>query len=180
MRRLRKRIPVDVARRDERHRRQTWTRWVYLAVVFGVFVWLGDLFFGSLIYFRSDGMVLATRATIATEFPARIREINVREGHTVDAGATVVAVTSQQVAESIARLTSEFATQRSRLSELRVRRQVVASIISLAQLRPSLVPKFNCGSSPSNLTSMTAPSTWVTRPVLFFAMGVAPDYNGIV
>ena len=135
MRRLKKRIPVEAARRDERHRRQTWTRWVYLAVVFGVFVWLGDLFFGSLIYFRSDGMVLATRATIATEFPARIREINVREGHTVDAGAIVVAVTSQQVAESIARLTSKFATQRARLSELRVRRQVVASIISLAAER---------------------------------------------
>ena len=132
MRRLKQRRPVDTLQRHSRRRQRLWTRWIYIAAVAGFALWLGDMFFGSFFYFKSDGMVLATRATIATEFPARIRTISVREGHTVDAGATVVAVTSQQVAESIARLTAEFATQRARLSELRVRRQVVASIIALA------------------------------------------------
>lgn len=132
MRRLKKRRLADVPQRDMRRRGRVWTRWIYIAAVAGFALWLGDMFFGSFFYFKSDGMVLATRATIATEFPARIRSINVREGHVVEAGATVASVTSQQVAESIARLTSEFATQRARLSELRVRRQVVASIISLA------------------------------------------------
>ena len=132
MRRLKQRRQADIPHRESRRRRRVWTRWIYIAAVAGFALWLGDLFFGSFLYFKSDGMVLATRATIATEYPARIREINVREGHTVDAGAIVVAVTSQQVSESIARLTSEFATQRARLSELRVRRQVVASVIGLA------------------------------------------------
>ncbi|MHA1568513.1 MAG: HlyD family secretion protein [Alphaproteobacteria bacterium] len=132
MRRLKHRRQADILQRESRRRQRVWTRWIYIAAVAGFALWLGDMFFGSLIYFKSDGMVLATRATIATEFPARIREISVREGYTVDAGATVVAVSSQQVAESIARLTAEFAAQRALLSKLSVRRQVIASVIALA------------------------------------------------
>lgn len=135
MRRLKKRSPPDVARREARHRKQAWTRWIYIGVVLGIFLWLGDLFFGSLIYFRSDGMVLAERATIATEFPARVREINVREGHTVAAGAVVAAVTSQQVAETIARLSADYASQLSRVSELRVRRRVIEAVLTVAANR---------------------------------------------
>lgn len=135
MRRIKRRVPADVARREARHRRQSWTRWLYLAVVLGVFVWIADLFVGSYIFFRSDGMVLAEHMTVAIEYPARVDEVLVREGDFVEAGSTVAVIRSQQVTESVARLTSEFATHRTRLAELRIRRRVIEAMTSIASKR---------------------------------------------
>jgi len=135
MRRLKKRQPIDVLQRESRHRKQAWTRWVYLAAVLGIFVWLADMLVGPYLYFQGDGMVLALRTTVATEYPARIRAVNVREGDAVQAGETIAVVTSQDVTEGIARLTARYAEQRTRLAELRIRAQVIDAVTGVAEDR---------------------------------------------
>ncbi len=135
MRRLRKRAPAEVLQRQTRHRRQAWARWIYLASIVAVGLWVVDLFFGSYVRFRSDGMVLATRTAVATEFPARIRQIYVRRGDRVAPGDILAALASQHVTESLARLTSEYAGHRTRLAELRIRRHVAQSVAGLASTR---------------------------------------------
>jgi multidrug resistance efflux pump len=135
MRRLRERQNLDDLKNQPRARRQSVIRWLYLASIAGLAIWLGNLFFGDLLYFRSEGLVLSEPAVVAAEFPVTVRNVAVREGESVAAGNVAVVVTSQSVVESIARLTAELASREARISELRVRRQTIDAIIGVAENR---------------------------------------------
>lgn len=135
MRRLRPLANLHALPHQPRSHRQAVIRWVYLISVLALAVWLGDLFLGSLFYLRSEGLVLGEPAVIAAEFPVTVRDLLVREGERVKAGSVAVIVSSQNVAESIARLTAEVAAREAHLSELRIRGQRVDAIIALAQTR---------------------------------------------
>lgn len=138
MRRLITRSIPDGLKSQPRAFRQNLIRWIYLASVLGLAVWLGDLFFGGLFYFRSEGLVLSEPAVVAAEFPATVRSLMVREGERVAAGSVAAIVTSQNVIENIARLTAELATREARLAELRIRNQTIEAIMSVAENRHSV------------------------------------------
>jgi multidrug resistance efflux pump len=133
--RLKPRPILHALPHQPRSNRQTVIRWVYLTCILGLLAWLGDLFVGSLLYLRSDGLVLAEPAAISPEFPVTVREVLVREGESVKAGSVAAIVSSQSVAESIARLTAELAAREARLSELRIRGQKVDATLALAETR---------------------------------------------
>ena len=135
MRRLKPRPNVHALPHQPRSHRHTVIRWIYLSSILGLVVWLGDLFAGSLFYLRSEGLVLAEPSVISPEFSATVREILVREGESVKAGSVAAIVSSQGVAESIARLTAELAAREARLSELRIRSQKVDATLKLAETR---------------------------------------------
>jgi multidrug resistance efflux pump len=135
MRRLQKRVRTDAMRNDVRGRKSRWGRWVYLALVAGFFVWLGNSLFGDLLFLRAEGMITARAAVIATEFRATVREVAVEEGTIVEAGQVVGAVTSQEVVESLAELNSRYADLQLRLSDLRVRGRVAAAMLDVADQR---------------------------------------------
>ena len=86
-------------------------------------------------YLRSERRVLGEPAVIAAEFPVTVRDLLVREGERVKAGSVAAVVSSQTVAESIARLTADLAARESRLSEMRIRGEKVAALIKLAETR---------------------------------------------
>ena len=138
MRRLITRRAPDGLKSQPRAFRQNLIRWIYLASVLGLAVWLGDLFFGGLFYFRSEGLVLSEPAVVAAEFPATVRNLTVREGERVTAGSVAAVVTSQNVVENIARLTAELATREARLAELRIRKQTIEAIMGVAENRQSV------------------------------------------
>ena len=138
MRYLRPRRVTHVPSGHPRTHRLAIIRWVYLSCVLAFAIWAANFFFGSLFYLQSDGLVLGEPAVVAVEFPATVRNIVVREGDQVTAGQVAALVSSQNVAESVARLTADAAARQTRMSELRIRRQVVDAMLSLAENRQSV------------------------------------------
>jgi multidrug resistance efflux pump len=118
-----------------RPRSQRLIRWIYIASLLGLAVWLGNVFLGGSLYFRSEGMVLAQSATVAAEFPVTVRKVVIREGERVSAGSIAAIISSQAVAESLARLTDDLATREARISELRIRTQTINAILDVAESR---------------------------------------------
>jgi multidrug resistance efflux pump len=135
MRRLKPRPSLHALPHQPRSHRQAVIRWTYFASLFALAAWLGDLFLGSLFYLRSEGLVLGEPAVIAAEFPVTVRDLLVHEGERVKAGSVAAVVTSQTVAESVARLTADLAAREARLSELRIRGEKVEAVIKLAEMR---------------------------------------------
>jgi multidrug resistance efflux pump len=138
MRHLKLRRANDEFLSQPRVHRQSVMRWIYLAIVAGLAMWLINLFFGSFFYLSSEGMVLGEASVVAAEFPVTVREMLVREGDRITAGQVVAIVSSQSVAESLARFASDQADRDLRLSDLRVRSQSVATVIDLAQARSDI------------------------------------------
>jgi multidrug resistance efflux pump len=126
-------LPVDV-----RTHHQTLLRWLYLACVFLLLFWLFDLFFGGLFYLRSDGLVFGEPGAVASEFPVTVHELKIREGEVVKAGQVAAVTSSQNVAETIARLSADLAARQGKLSEMRVRSHVVNALLPLAENRLKL------------------------------------------
>jgi len=135
MRRLKARPRLHALPNEPRSNRQKVIRLVYFLCVLSLVVWIGDLFFGGMLYLRSEGLVLGEPAVIAAEFPVTVRDLLVREGEHVTAGSVAAIVTSQTVAESVARLTEDFATRETHMSELRIRGEKVQALIKLAATR---------------------------------------------
>ena len=135
MRRIKPRVAIDKVPRNPRSNRAAVIRWSYLVGVVALGAWLGDLFLGGFFYLRSEGLVLGEPAVVAAEFPVTVRELRVREGERVKAGAVAAVVTSQSVAETLAKLTADLGARQNRLSELRVRTQTIDSILQLAETR---------------------------------------------
>src|SRR5487761_400041 len=138
MRRLRPRLVPPVAQDEPRPRRHTVIRWVYLAAVIGLMAWLGNLFLGGYFYLRADGRVLGELAVVAAEFPVTVNGILVHEGERVTAGQVVATVSSQAVAESLARLTGDQADRQIRLADLDIRSQTTDAVIGLAGKRETV------------------------------------------
>jgi multidrug resistance efflux pump len=135
MRRLKARRQLHALPNQPRSHRQAVIRWVYLTSVAALLLWLADLFFGGLVYLRSEGLVLAEPAVVAAEFPVTVREVLVREGERVEKGQVAAVVTSQTVAENIARLTADLGARQARLSELRIRSQKADAVLGIAETR---------------------------------------------
>jgi multidrug resistance efflux pump len=123
---------------EPRVHRQTMIRWLYLAVVGGLALWLFNLFFGSFFYLRSEGMVLGEPAVVAAEFPVTVRDIRAHAGDRVSAGQVTAVVSSQAVVETIARMAGDQADRDVRMSDLQVRRQTIDSVIDLAAARKNI------------------------------------------
>jgi multidrug resistance efflux pump len=121
--------------KEPRSHRLTVIRWIYLTAVLGGAIWLTNIFLGDRFFFRSEGLVLGEPAVVAAEFPVTLRDVLVREGETIDAGKIVAIITSQNVVETIARLTGDVATRSIRQSELRIRSEVVDAMLPVAESR---------------------------------------------
>jgi multidrug resistance efflux pump len=138
MRYLKHRAPVQAPLNEVRSRRLTIIRWVYLSAVAVIILWLGNFFIGDRIFFRSEGLILGEPAVVAAEFPVTVKDISVREGERVHAGEVVAVISSQTVAETIAKLSADVAARSMRQTELRIRGEVVDTMIPLAENRENV------------------------------------------
>ena len=75
--------------------------------------WLVNFFFGGLFYLQSEGLVLGEPGVVAAEFTVTVRDIPVQQGESVKKGQVAAIVSSQNVAETIARLTADIAARES-------------------------------------------------------------------
>ena len=113
-------------------------KWTYLLALIGFAIWVFDVFFGGHIYLRGDGLVLGQPAVVAAEYNVTVREVMVKEGDRVAEGRVVLQISSQQVAETRARLSSEAATRAARLVEMDVRNAVVDALLAPAEHREAV------------------------------------------
>jgi multidrug resistance efflux pump len=123
---------------EPRTRRLMVIRWVYLGSIVFLAVWLANFFFGDMLYLRSEGLVVGQPSVVAAEFPVTVRDLLVREGEHVKAGQVAAVVTSQEVLETIARLSADIAARQVRLGELRIRDQTTDAMLALAENRDNV------------------------------------------
>ena len=135
MRTLKQRREVHVVPAQPRAQRLAAIRGLYIAVAVALTAWLINYSFGGLFYMRSEGLVLGEPGVVAAEFPVTVRDILVHQGEHVKKGQVAAVVSSQSVAETIARLTAEVAARESRRGELRIRDSVVNGLLALAEQR---------------------------------------------
>jgi len=133
--RLRRRPRFDNLQNEVRKRGRSWGRWVYLALVLALVCWVFDSFFGNYIYLRAEGLVLRERVVLATQYPAAIVELRVREGWNVTKGELLARLRSQSVEESLAKLHAQLAGVITRATELSIRNKVNEALNPLAQHR---------------------------------------------
>src|SRR5690242_20259718 len=81
---------------------------------------------------------LGQPAVIAAEYNVTVRDVLVKEGERVIEGQTVVHISSHQIAEARARLSSEAAARAARLADLDIRREVVNATIGPAENREAV------------------------------------------
>jgi multidrug resistance efflux pump len=133
--RLRRRPWFDTLQNEARKRGRSWGRWVYLALVLGLGLWVLDSFFGNYIYLRAEGLVLRERVVLATQYPAAVRKLNVRQGWNVRQGKVVARLRSQYVEESLAKLHAQLAGVITSAAALSIRDKVNDALYPLAQNR---------------------------------------------
>jgi membrane fusion protein (multidrug efflux system) len=110
-------------------------KWTYLLVLLAFLAWMANSFAGVYFYPRGEGMVIGDPAVVAAEFNATIREILVKEGQAVSKGDVVAHITSQNMAESRARLTSESVQRSAKLAEMQIRSEVINATLGSAEVR---------------------------------------------
>lgn len=135
MRFLKQRHAAHAVYNQPRAHRLAVIRWLYISGIFALAIWLVNFSFGGLLYLQSDGLVLGEPGVVAAEFPVTVRDLLVREGQIVKKGEIAAIVSSQQVAETIARLTADLAARQVRRGELRIRSEVVNGLLALARKR---------------------------------------------
>jgi multidrug efflux pump subunit AcrA (membrane-fusion protein) len=120
IRRLRQKQRIDRLPNDVRGRRSRLGRFVYIALLFGFFLWLTDLFVGPLLRLEADGLVVAEYVSIGVPFAAQVEEMRVVPGAEVDQGDVLARVSSVDLKVSIATLTArnaELSTKRADIQD---------------------------------------------------------------
>src|SRR5262249_4346048 len=113
-------------------------KWTYLLALIGFAIWVFDVFYGGHVYLRGGGLVLGQPTVAPRESKVTRREVMVKEGDRVAEGQVVVQISSQQVAETRARLSSKAATRAARLVEMDVRSEVVDAMLAPAEHRETV------------------------------------------
>lgn len=133
--RLRRRPRYDTLQNEVRRRGRSWGRWIYIGLLCGLALWIGNMFVGNLLYFRAEGLVMRDRVVLATQYPAEIQKLNVDQGEKITKGEVLAKVRSQKVEETLAQLYTDMAQSIGRATELEVRDKVYRAIYPIAQRR---------------------------------------------
>ncbi|MEX0644491.1 MAG: HlyD family efflux transporter periplasmic adaptor subunit [Parvularculaceae bacterium] len=112
-------------------------RWVYLLLLGALALTLADYFWGDLVIFRADGMILRDRTMIAATYLAEVERVGVREGEEVAAGQVVLRLKSVDILERLAALSSQHADLVRQIAEYRVRSRLASELTPLAVRRES-------------------------------------------
>lgn len=127
---------IDNLRTEERPRKRGRVgRYVYLALLGSVALLLFDVLAGDLVYLRGNGMVTQKISVIAPEYSGTVVSVQVEAGDQVEVGQQVALVRSQQMLKDIARLSAKLLSVEAQVSQLRIRRSSLASLIPAAQRR---------------------------------------------
>jgi multidrug resistance efflux pump len=133
---LRRRPRFDTLQNEIRERRgRSWGRWIYLGLLAAFAVWVFNLFFGDLVYFQAEGLVMRDRVVLATQYPAKVDELDVQEGSEIKQNQLLARVRSQSVEESLAKLYAGLVDGLDRMTQLKVRDRVIEATAPMTEQR---------------------------------------------
>ena len=130
---LSKRTRFDNLHNEVRRRGNSWDRIIYFGLVGAFLVWAFDMFAGDAVYLRAEGLVLRERTVIATQFTSQVASLTVSDGSEVKRGQVVAQLRSEEVEQTLARLSSDITNALTRRSALSVRADVIESMKASAE-----------------------------------------------
>lgn len=129
-------VRIDRLRTEARPRKRGLvSRYVYLALLGGLALFLFDLLAGELVYLRGDGMVTQDVVIVAPDYVGTVRSVLVAPGASVEKGQILGHLRSQEMVMDIAQLTARVADAEIKLSELRIEREKVVRLLPAARRR---------------------------------------------
>ena len=120
---------------DVRVHKYHFGRWIYLLLLFGLFLWISDLFIGPLLRLQADGLVVADRVSIAVPFPAQVVEVAIDPGSKVKAGDVLARVNSVELTQDIASLTARNADLLIKRVDIERRTRIAEAVMPIARDR---------------------------------------------
>lgn len=125
---------IDTLRTENRpKRRGRFGRVIYLSILALFLLALFDLLAGDLVYLRGEGMISRDVAILSPEFDGVVLSAPMEPGDDVESGDPLVFLRSKEMLQDIAALTSNLAAAEAQLSEMRIRKLRLDSLIPLAR-----------------------------------------------
>ncbi len=135
MKRLRSRPRVDSLKNDLRRSRSGLGRRIYLVLIAGLLLLALDFAFGSVLFLRSEGLVVQPRIIVSSNHEALVEALFVRPGEAVGEGQLIARVHSGPVVERLAQYSTQMFSHRSQLAELELRRDQLTELLPSAEQR---------------------------------------------
>lgn len=135
IRRLRDKRRPDRLDNEPRSVRPQAGRWIYILLLFGFFVWLGDLVIGPFLRLEAKGLVVAELVSIGVPFAAEVEEISVTPGAMVRRGDPLARVSSVDRVLDIATLTARNAELLTKRAEIERRVRISQAVLPIARER---------------------------------------------
>lgn len=135
---LHKRVRADRFLNDVRanqKKRRNYGRYVYIAGVLGFFLYLANLFVGSYLWLRAEGLVISDHVVIASPYAVQVTRVLVQPGQRVHKGDLLVKTHSPEVIEAFAALTARAAETSGRLAEMALKYEVDDALVKNADER---------------------------------------------
>ena len=108
-------------------------RTVYLFMLFGLFAFLLNYFFGQTLFFRAHGLVMQEQHIVDAFYNSHLVDIYVEEGDSIEKGMPLARINSRDVTTQIATLSSKHAEIATKLAGLKSREATLKLLIPLAQ-----------------------------------------------
>ena len=137
MKRIRKRTRLDLLVNQKRAAPIAWGKQIYLALALMLGLGLANYAVGDAVILRADGIVLNDHYVVAATYAAKVKRVNVREGQKVRAGAGLIELESADMLKELAELSARASELSIRETQLRYRRNTVASLLPLAERHAS-------------------------------------------
>ena len=144
MKRLRKRdMRIDNLHSEARPiKRGRAGRYIYLSTVALLFLGIFDMSAGSFLYLKAEGMVTQETSAVAPPYSGMVQSIFIREGQKVERGRQIAQTRAEQMISDIAQLSNEFAIVQSQVSEMRIQRDKLHTLIPTAQQRAGSLEQY--------------------------------------
>lgn len=123
----------DVRANQKSHR--NYGRYFYVAAILGGAAYLGNLFGGHLLWLRAEGLILSDHVIIASPYAVQVTRMEAQPGQAVRHGDVLAHVSSPQMMEAMATLTSKAAETTARQAELAIKLEVANAVMKTADER---------------------------------------------
>jgi multidrug resistance efflux pump len=133
MKQLRKRPRIDSLGTQQRAGSVRWGRLVYLVLVTAFAGSLVYYLAGSMVVLSLDGTVLRDRSAVDAAYPAKVIEVFVREGQTVEAGVPLVRLESFDMVKQLADFAYRDGELALRVKQIEGRMASIDSLLPLAE-----------------------------------------------
>ena len=118
-------------------------RWVYLAALLSLVIWITTSLVGGYAYKSADGLVVGDMGVVSPEYTVTVLSLEVHNGDAVKQGDIVARVSSTRVAETVANLSTQSSTLVARMAEINSKAEIMDQLVGSAEVRDKVVVSAN-------------------------------------